>query len=85
MGTELEKILDHLRAVKEQLDLIHERSASLGLTVENYDIYNLTSELENHIVELEELDDFEFVRLDGNDDFDDDTTLYNDPDVDWED
>lgn len=71
MGTELDKILEHLRAAKELMDQVEEDAATKGLEVDMVNLSTMSETLDEYIQELIYIESFTFHRIDGDDDNDD--------------
>lgn len=65
---ELERIVKHLQAAKDIADRLLEKSAIDNSTIENFDIENFSYTLDDIIMELETIGEFEYISDDPEDD-----------------
>jgi hypothetical protein len=58
---ELERIIKHLQAAKDIADRLLEKGIEDGSTIQNFDIENFSYTLDDIIMELETIGEFEFL------------------------
>ncbi len=58
---ELERIVKHLQAAKDIADRLLEKSATDNSIIENFDIENFSYTLDDIIMELETIGEFEYI------------------------
>ena len=65
---ELERIIKHLQAAKDIADRLLEKGIEDGSTIQNFDIEDFSYTLDDIIMELETIGEFEFLSDDPEDD-----------------
>lgn len=65
---ELERIVKHLQSAKDIADRLLEKGVTDGSTIQNFDIENFSYTLDDIIMELETIGEFEFLSDDPEDD-----------------
>jgi hypothetical protein len=58
---DLERIIKHLQAAKDIADKLIEKGVTEGSTIENFDIEDFSYKLDDTIMELETIGEFEFL------------------------
>jgi hypothetical protein len=65
---ELERIVKYLQSAKDIADRLLEKGVTDGSTIQNFDIENFSYTLDDIIMELETIGEFEFLSDDPEDD-----------------
>ena len=65
---ELERIVKYLQSAKDIADKLLEKGVTDGSTIQNFDIENFSYTLDDIIMELETIGEFEFLSDDPEDD-----------------